>query len=77
MPTLWQALKVHGLLTAAVMWPGSVGAEITYNMSEIWDVDDPDDRITETRKYATPGLIDEIERNATGKLDSINMSDGI
>lgn len=75
-PTLWQALHARGLTTAAVMWPGSVGAEITYNMSEIWSINHPDDRITETRKYATPGLIDELERNATGKLDTTNMSDG-
>jgi predicted AlkP superfamily pyrophosphatase or phosphodiesterase len=75
-PTLWQVLKAKGLTTAAVMWPASVGAEIDYNMSEIWAVDHPDDRITETRKHATPGLVDEIERNATGRLDSMNMSDG-
>jgi predicted AlkP superfamily pyrophosphatase or phosphodiesterase len=75
-PTLWQALKANRLTTAAVMWPASVGADITYNVSEIWSVNHPDDRITETRKYATPGLVEEIERNATGKLDSTNMSDG-
>jgi len=75
-PTLWQILKSNALTTSAVMWPAGVGADITYNVSEIWSVNHPDDRITETRKYATPGLVEEIERNATGKLDSTNMSDG-
>jgi predicted AlkP superfamily pyrophosphatase or phosphodiesterase len=75
-PTLWQVLHAAGLKTAAVMWPASVGAEIDYNMSEIWAVEHPDDRISETRKYATPGLVEAIERDATGKLDSTNMADG-
>lgn len=74
-PTLWQALHKAGLSTAAVQWPVSMGAEIDYTIPEIWSVDHPDDRITESRKYATPGLIGEIERNATGRLDSTNMND--
>jgi predicted AlkP superfamily pyrophosphatase or phosphodiesterase len=75
-PTIWEALQKAGLTTAAVMWPGSVGADIDYNISEIWDPAHPDDRITETRKHATPGLVEEVELNATGKLDSTNFSDG-
>jgi predicted AlkP superfamily pyrophosphatase or phosphodiesterase len=77
-PTIWQVLHKAGLTTAAVMWPGSVGADINYNVSEIWPVNDPEDRITATRKYATPaGLVEEIEKNATGKLTKENMSDGL
>jgi predicted AlkP superfamily pyrophosphatase or phosphodiesterase len=71
-----QALKVHGVTTAAVMWPAWRRRDITYNISEIWSAGQPDDRIAEARKYATPGLVDDIERNATGKLDSTNMSEG-
>lgn len=74
-PTLWQALHDHGLITAAVQWPASVGAPINYTIPEIWATDHPDDRITEARQYATPGLVDEVERNATGRLDSRNMND--
>jgi predicted AlkP superfamily pyrophosphatase or phosphodiesterase len=74
-PTLWQALKANGQTTAAVEWPVTVGADITYNIPEIWSNDHPDDRITEERKYATRGLIEEIEKNATGKLDSTNFND--
>jgi predicted AlkP superfamily pyrophosphatase or phosphodiesterase len=74
-PTLWQAMHHQGLTTAAVEWPVGVGAEITYNISEIWSNEHPEDRIGEARKYAPPGLVEEIERNATGKLDSVNMSE--
>jgi predicted AlkP superfamily pyrophosphatase or phosphodiesterase len=73
-PTLWQALKKTGLTTSAVEWPVSVDPDITYNIPEIWSDEYPD-RITEPQKYATPGLIEEIEKNATGKLDSVNMSE--
>jgi predicted AlkP superfamily pyrophosphatase or phosphodiesterase len=72
--TLWQALKQANRTTAAVEWPVSTGPGITYNIPEIWSDRYPD-RITESRKYATPGLIAEIEKNATGKLDSMNMSE--
>jgi len=74
-PTLWQVLKAKGMTTAAVEWPVSVTPDITWDMPEIWDVNHPDDRITEARKYATPGLIEEVEQNATGKLDSTNFND--
>lgn len=74
-PTLWKVLKARGLATAAVEWPLSVSKDITYTVPEIWAVGKEDDRITEARKYATPGLIEEIERNATGLLDSTNLSD--
>lgn len=75
-PTIWQALKDKGMTTAAIMWPNVVNGPITYNLGEIWDVDHPDDRATSVRKNALPkGIYEEIERNATGKLDSTNMND--
>jgi predicted AlkP superfamily pyrophosphatase or phosphodiesterase len=74
-PTLWQALHKAGLRTAAVQWPVSVGAEIDYTIPEIWSVERPDDRISESQKYSTSGLVEEIERNATGKLDADNVND--
>jgi len=75
-PTLWQALRNNHLTTAAVMWPGTVGGPIDYNLSEIWSNEHPDDRATEVRAHSRPkGLYEEIEQNATGKLDSTNMND--
>jgi predicted AlkP superfamily pyrophosphatase or phosphodiesterase len=72
--TLWQILNWKGLTTSAVEWPVSVGDGITYNIPEIWSDQHPD-RITETRKYARPGLIEEIEQNSTGRLDAYNMDE--
>jgi hypothetical protein len=69
-------MKKAGLPTASVEWPPSVTDEITYDLPEIWDVQAPEDRITAARRYATPGLIEEIEQNATGKLDSNTMNEG-
>lgn len=73
--TLWQACQAKRLTTAAIQWPISIGNEITYNIPEIWDTLHPADRITTTRKYATKGLIEEIEKYATGKLDRSNMNE--
>lgn len=74
-PTIWKVLKANGLTTAAFQWPLSGMDAITYSVPEIFDINHPDDRITLTRHYATPGLLDEIERNATGVLDSSTMSE--
>lgn len=74
-PTLWQALKKNGMTSASVEWPVSVGPDITYDIPEIWNPENPYDRITEARNYADPSLLKEIEENATGKLDSTNMRD--
>jgi predicted AlkP superfamily pyrophosphatase or phosphodiesterase len=75
-PTIWEALKKKGMTTAAIMWPNVVDGPITYNLGEIWDEDHPDDRATPVRKHAIPkGIYEEIEQNATGKLDSTNMND--
>jgi len=74
-PTIWKVLKANGLTTSAVQWPLSGMDAITYSVPEIFDIHHPDDRITLTRHYATPGLLDEIERNATGVLDSSTLSD--
>lgn len=75
-PTIWQALKDQGLTTAAIMWPNTVDGPITYNLSEIWSSDLPNDRASVVRKHAIPvGIYEEIERNATGKLDSSSMND--
>lgn len=75
-PTIFDALKDHGLTTAAIMWPDVVDGPITYNLGEIWDKDFPEDRATPVRRHAIPkGIYEEIERNATGRLDSTSMND--
>jgi predicted AlkP superfamily pyrophosphatase or phosphodiesterase len=60
-PTIWQAMKAAGLTSSAVQWPVSVSDDITYDIPEIWNPANGEDRITETRKYATKGLIEGAE----------------
>lgn len=75
-PTIWKAIKDKGMTTAAVMWPNTVDGDITWNISEIWDKDHPLDRATVVRQHARPtGIYEELERNATGKLDSTSQND--
>lgn len=77
-PTIWKAIKEKGMTTAAIMWPNTVDGDITYNISEIWDKDHPLDRATLVRQHARPtGIFEELEQNATGRLDSTNMNDEV
>jgi predicted AlkP superfamily pyrophosphatase or phosphodiesterase len=73
--TIWDAAKDAGLTTALIEWPVSVGAPVTWNIPEIWPVKNGDDRITAARPYCTPGLLEDIEANATGKLTPDNMNE--
>ena len=43
-PTLWQTAHKAGLTTAAVLWPVTVGADIDYNIPEIWALTKDADR---------------------------------
>lgn len=74
--TIWDAAKEARITTATVEWPVSVGAPVTWNIPEIWPVKDGEDRITAARAYASPGLIEGIEANATGRLTRENMNEG-
>lgn len=69
-PTLWQVLRKEGRSTASVLWPVTAGAPIDYNVADIWDVGNSDRRET-TRRHCTPtGLWEELEQNATGRMDA-------
>jgi predicted AlkP superfamily pyrophosphatase or phosphodiesterase len=74
-PTLWSVIRKAGMTTAAVQWPLCAMDTITYDVPEIFYARHPDDRITLTRKYATPELLEEIEQNCTGRLDSATMTE--
>lgn len=75
-PTLWDAVKDAGLTSAAVMWPGTVGAPIDYNFPvRRADEDEKTDQLTVTLPYVTPkGLMDEIQQHATGILTPEDFS---
>ena len=59
-PTLWDAAARAGLSTAAVQWPVSVGARVTWNIPEFWRAGTPDDAKL-LRAVSTPGLLAELE----------------
>ncbi|RFS26685.1 alkaline phosphatase family protein [Chitinophaga silvatica] len=72
-PTLWDAAHDAGLTTACVSWPVSVGAPIDYNIPEAWESDK--NGTVSINPHVTPaGLFDEIQQNATGKLNYSQMN---
>lgn len=72
-PTLWDAVRDAGGTTAALNWPISVGAPIDWNIPDVWPGSD-DEVIEATRDAATPGALDELEREASGRLRIGNFS---
>jgi len=72
--TLWAAARRAGLRTAAIGWPVTVGAEIDYNLPEIWEPGIEDQSTIETvRRHTTPGLLEEVLK-AAQKLPSAYAS---
>lgn len=74
-PTLWDAAATAGLTTASVHWPVTVGANITWNIPQIWRTGEADDRKL-VRAVSTAGLVESLERRlhepyADGKDESI------
>jgi len=68
-PTLWTVARQAGLTTAAVSWPVTVGADLDWNVPEIWPLEEDGSIVAELRRHAMPpGLVDELERDAVGKL---------
>lgn len=73
-PTLWDACRAAGKKTAAVSWPVTVGAPIDLNLPEIWTLDKKADPLAPLRAGATPGLLEEIEREVTGSRSELTFS---
>ncbi|TKC65543.1 alkaline phosphatase family protein [Pedobacter hiemivivus] len=68
--TLWQAVRKAGMKSASISWPISVGAEIDYNLPEIWSATNMSDRKSAIAEFATPkGFFSEIEEYAIGKAE--------
>ncbi|MCL5005867.1 MAG: ectonucleotide pyrophosphatase/phosphodiesterase [Acidobacteria bacterium] len=61
-PTLWDVAEASGRKTAAVAWPVSAGARITYNIPEIWDpaAPNPHHDFSTAARHSTPHLFDEV-----------------
>lgn len=73
-PALWDAVRAAGATTAAVGWPVTVGAAIDWNVPDLWEGTE-EETLEAIRREATPeGLVEELEREATGTLRPENWS---
>ncbi len=70
--TLWDAVRAAGKQTAAISWPVTVGAPIDRFVPETYSLDPDSDRLAPMREGTTPGLWQELEREATGRLSLRN-----
>ena len=77
-PTIWQRAHEAGMTTASLFWPVSTGSPyIDYNVPEFWSLDYSCDQMEYIKPSCTPlGILDELERNACGKLDTITYQAG-
>lgn len=74
-PTLWDFVRQAGLESASLGWPVSVGAPIDRNIPEVWSLDPDAEPLAATRSVDYPAdLLEEIEREATGRLHGGNFT---
>jgi predicted AlkP superfamily pyrophosphatase or phosphodiesterase len=73
-PALWDAVRDAGGTSAALNWPMTVGAAIDWNVPDVWP--GSDDEVIGAMAEASnpPGLLAELEREATGPLTLDNFS---
>lgn len=76
--TIWEAADRAGLTTASLFWPVSTRSEhIRYNVPEFWSTQRVANQLEYIKPYCTPaGILDELEREATGKLNHENFMAG-
>ncbi len=75
-PTLWDLAAEAHLTTANVHWPVSVAERhITWNLPQYWRAGTPDDRKL-LRVLATPGLLDDLEKELGPYADGIDEEIG-
>ena len=77
-PTIWQRAHEAGMKTASLFWPVSTGSPyIDYNVPEFWSLDYSCDQMEYIKPWCTPlGILDELEQNACGKLNTITYQAG-
>lgn len=72
-PTLWDAVQARGGTTAAVLWPLTAGSAIDWCLPDIWP-GEQENLIAALQGNDRPrGLIEELEREATGRLTPENF----
>ncbi|MFA6231524.1 MAG: ectonucleotide pyrophosphatase/phosphodiesterase [Rhodanobacter sp.] len=69
-PTLWDEVHASGRTTANVAWPVSVGAQVDWNLPQIWRTGTADDRKL-LAALATPGLLPSLEKGLGPYADGI------
>lgn len=76
--TIWEAASRQGLTTASLFWPVSTGSRyITYNVPEFWSAQPVPNQLEYIKPFCTPaGILDELEREATGRLTHENFGAG-
>jgi predicted AlkP superfamily pyrophosphatase or phosphodiesterase len=74
--TLWDACREAGKKSAAVSWPVTVGAPIDLNVPEAWPLDWKKQDVHDVIGPAItpPGLLEELEREVTGKASKLTFS---
>ncbi len=69
-PTLWDGVREAGGTSGALWWPVTVGADIDFNLPEVWPLEPDGDRTETLRAHEHPrGLLAELEAGAVGPLD--------
>jgi predicted AlkP superfamily pyrophosphatase or phosphodiesterase len=58
-PPLWQVAEEHGIATAIVYWPVTVGAKVHWRVPEFWRASNDND-LKLQRVVATPGLLEAV-----------------
>jgi hypothetical protein len=67
-PALWDAVRAKGGTTASILWPLTCGADIDWNLPDIWP-GGQGNLVEALRGNDRPlGLLEELEREATGRL---------
>jgi predicted AlkP superfamily pyrophosphatase or phosphodiesterase len=72
-PTLWDAARAAGRTTASIQWPVTVGANISWNIPEVWRAGTPEDAKL-VRALATPGLLEDADKDVGGYRGGIDTS---
>jgi hypothetical protein len=73
-PALWDAVRAAGGTTAALNWPVTAGAAIDWNVPDVWPGSDDEVIAAMAGSSTPPDLMEELEREATGRLRIENFS---
>jgi hypothetical protein len=73
-PALWDAVRAAGGTTAALNWPLSAGGAIDWCIPDVWPGSEREVVAAMSDASTPAGLLQELEREATGRLHTGNFS---